>query len=157
MVVSSRTAQTNATLRNAFRIGGLVLLVVGLFVFVYNGSHLVHAISRSSDMNSPDFAEGPSFGTALATMGGFLLIGIGLQLLNLGFLRTAVNYAAGESTEAIRSVTGDIAGGLRDGFGGGAAGTAAAERTGAYCSKCGVRNDAGARFCDACGTALAAG
>ena len=160
--VSPQTAQTNAALRNGFRIGGLVLLVVGLVVFLYNGSHVVHAISDSSDMSSPHFAEGPSVGSMLATMGGFLLIGISLQLLNLGFLRPAVNYAAGEGSEAIRSVSGDIAGGIREGLagpggpGGTGGGVGASERTGPYCSKCGVRNAAGAHFCDACGTALVA-
>lgn len=153
MAVSPRTAQTNAALRNGLRIGGLLLLAAGLFVFVYNGAHVVHDISGSSDMNSPDFADGPSFGSVLATMAGFLMIGISLQLLNLGFLRTSLNYVAGEGSDAIRSVTGDIASGWRGGVGAGSP----AERTGAYCSKCGARNDAGARFCDACGTGLAAG
>ena len=158
MAISPETVRTNTALRNGFRIGGLVLLVLGLIVFIVNGSHVVHAISASSDMNSPDFATGPSIGSVLATMGGFLMIGVSLQLLNLGFLRTALNYAAGEGSQAVRSVSGDIAGGVHDGWAGGRgtpqATTDASAKTGPYCSKCGVRNDAGARFCDACGTAL---
>ena len=148
MAVSTQTARTNAALRNGFRAGGPVLLAVGLTVLVVNGVHVVHAISASSDMDSPDFAEGPSFGSVLAVMGGLLLAGLGLQLLYLGFLRTAVNYAAGEGSEGIRSVSEDLAAGIRSGWTGGTGGA------GPYCSKCGVRNDTGARFCDSCGSAL---
>ena len=83
-------------------------------------------------------------------------VGLGLQLLYLGFLRTAVNYVAGEGSEAIHSVSEDLAGGIHDGWVGrdSAPATAGNATTGPFCSTCGVRNDAGARFCDACGTAL---
>lgn len=144
MAVDGRVARTNTTIRNAARIGGVVLLVAGLVVFIHFGARVVHDISRGDDMNSPDFATGPSIGTILATMGGFLLIGISLQLLNIGFLRTAADYIAGEGSTALRSVAGDIGAGLRGDAG----------KTGAYCPKCGTRGAAGASFCDHCGTAL---
>jgi len=159
MAVDPRVVSTNARIRTAARIGGVLVVALGLFLFIHNGANVIHGINQSSDLNSPDFASGPPIGAVLGTMGGFLMTGVGLQLLYVGFLRTATNYVAGEASPALRSVAGDVAGGIRDGLAGVTGGAVAgheqrAERTGPFCSACGVRNDAGAHFCDACGAPL---
>jgi hypothetical protein len=143
MAVDPQVARTNASIRTGARVLGAVLLVVGLVVFLHSGAQVVHAINRSDDMGDPDFGEGPPFGTVLATMGGFLLIGVSLVVLNVGFLRTQAGYAAGEAGAALRSVARDLAEGAQD-----------AGRSGPYCPSCGVRSDSGDRFCSACGGAL---
>lgn len=140
MAVDPGTARTNATIRTTARVAGVVLTILGVVLFLWCGTHLLDAMTDDSfDAPSP---AGWGFGT----VGSFALFGIGLQCLNIGFLRAQVNYLAGEGSQAVRSLTGDIAGGLRDDG-----------RTGPYCSRCGVRNDAAARFCDACGNPLAGG
>lgn len=131
---------TNATTRNVLRVLGIVVLAAGLTVFILCGKDVVHAITASDDLNSPDFAEGPPVGKMLGTMGGFLMIGIGLQLLNLGFLRAQARYLAEEASPAVAT----LAGAVHDGLTG----------TGPFCSACGTRNDDAARFCDSCGKPL---
>ncbi|MFT4084737.1 MAG: zinc ribbon domain-containing protein [Nocardioides sp.] len=138
MAVEDRTAQTNARIRTSARIGGAVLTVFGGIVFV----------TACTKVFGGGF-DGPGPGWMAAWIGSLVVFGIGLQLLNIGFLRTQANYLAGEAGGAVRSVAGDVAGGIRDASAAGSDG-----RTGPFCSACGVRNDVGARFCDACGTAL---
>jgi hypothetical protein len=65
---------------------------------------------------------------------------VGGWLLQAGFGGAAARFAAGE----LAPVAKDSLDYVTD-----------SEKTGPFCSKCGVRNDTGARFCDACGTALA--
>ena len=69
------------------------------------------------------------------------------MLLQWGFLGAAARYGAGETMPVVK----DSATYLSDGEGILGVGRTA----GPFCSKCGVRNDADAKFCDSCGGALA--
>ena len=70
----------------------------------------------------------------------------GLAALNAGFLGAQANYAAGETSGAVREFGSAFRGDEPHG---------GQEKSGAFCSECGVRGDRGAQFCDACGHALA--
>jgi len=132
---------TSTTARNVLRASGVVVLLAGLTIFILCGHSLLHTINAPDDINSPDFGNEPApIGAMLGTLGGFLMIGIGLQLLNLGFLRAQANYLAGEASPAIST----LAGAVHDGM----------AATGPFCSACGTRNDVGAHFCDSCGKPL---
>ena len=121
--------------RTTFRVLGGVVLVVGIVTFGYG----ITSVFGSEDV--------PSGAQIAAFMGGLLVVGIGLMLLQLGFVGAAARYGAGETMPVVK----DSAAYLSDGEGILGVGRTA----GPYCSKCGVRNDGDARFCDSCGTALA--
>lgn len=122
-------ARNHAT-RNVLRVLGVVLLVAGLYLMITGVSQFV------DDWNSENVDGGP--GPILkAGAGGFLMI-FGLGALNAGFLGAQARYAAGETMPVVKDSLDYVT-----------------ERSGPFCSKCGVRNDAEARFCDACGAALA--
>lgn len=142
MALDAGVARTNARIRTAARIGGVVLTIAGVVLFLWCGKHLLAA------MNDDSFDAPNPAGWGFGAVGSFALFGLGLSLLNIGFLRAQVNYLAGEGSQALRSVAGDIGAGLQDQ-------SPAASSAGPYCSRCGVRNDADARFCDACGNPLA--
>lgn len=120
--------------RTAFRVLGVVLLIGGAATCIWG----VTSFANADDM--------PGGSTVIAFLGGFLVAGIGLMLLQAGFLGVAARYGAGETMPVAK----DSAAYLSDGEGILGVGRTA----GPYCSKCGVRNDADAGFCDACGTAL---
>ena len=84
-----------------------------------------------------------------------LLLGPAGWCLQAGFLGAASRYVAGETTPVIK----DSAAYLTDGEGilgvGRTVDDAQEPATGPFCSTCGTRNDADARFCDSCGAALA--
>jgi hypothetical protein len=109
-----------------FQIVGPVLVVVGLALFVAG----VRAVFGHMD----DF-DGPSGADVARFMGGFLVFGVGLQLTRVGFLAASARYVSGEVSPVIKDAYAHVT-----------------ERTGPFCSKCGVRQDDDARFCDACGS-----
>jgi hypothetical protein len=121
--------------RTLFRILGAVLLIGGAATCVWG---------FASFMGADDF---PGASTVVAFLGGFLVAGIGLMLLQWGFLGAATRYGAGETMPVVK----DSATYLSDGEGILGVGRTA----GPFCSKCGTRNDGAAKFCDSCGTALA--
>lgn len=90
---------------------------------------------------------------------GMPLLGVGAMLLKMGYMGAiaryvageatpvatdAVNFVADETTASVRRVAGAIADGLRG----------ASADPGVPCRSCGHANDADARFCDQCGSAL---
>ena len=96
---------------------------------------------------------------------GMPLLAAGGWLLPAGFMGVGARYTSGELSPAAM----DTAHYLTDGKGllgvgatpsdeatsappGAGVPTAAGSPTGPYCRSCGTRNDADARFCDACGT-----
>ncbi|NLZ05172.1 MAG: zinc ribbon domain-containing protein [Phycisphaerae bacterium] len=96
---------------------------------------------------------------------GLALLGVGLMLTKLGYLgkfirymaqeaappaKDTFNYMADGTREGIKTVAGAIGQGLKDG-GLGPGGAATKIR----CHKCNALNDAGARFCNQCGQAMA--
>lgn len=129
----------NRTARIVLRVVGAVLLVVGAYFLITGGMQF------ADDMNSDDMdgGAGPIFRLMI---GGFSAV-IGLGLLNWGFLGAQARYTAGETMPVVK----DSATYLSDGEGILGVGRTA----GPYCSKCGVRNDADAKFCDSCGAGLA--
>jgi hypothetical protein len=130
--------ERNRTQRNVLRVVGVVLLLAGIYLLVTGGMAFV------DDANSADMDGG--FGPILKIAGGGFLAVFGLGALNAGFLGAQARYAAGETMPVVK----DSAAYLSDGEGILGVGRTASP----YCSKCGVRNDADAKFCDSCGTAL---
>ena len=133
--------------RTFLRVGGVVVVLIAL-CFVIGG---MASFFRS--FNAEPFAEDSGPGNFWMVFVGLPLLAVGAWMLQAGFLGAASRYVAGEAAPVLK----DTASYLTDGAGilGIGKDPAGAEATGPYCSKCGVRNDAGARFCDACGTALA--
>jgi zinc-ribbon domain len=140
--------ERNRTQRTVLRVLGVVLLLAGLYLVITGGMHF------ADDMNSASVDSGPGPILRLGA-GGFLVV-FGLGALNAGFLGAQARYAAGETMPVVK----DSASYLSDGQGVMGVGRtvddapAPATKTGPYCSKCGVRNDADAKFCDSCGSSL---
>lgn len=131
-------------MRTVFRVVGVLAAIgfVALLVLFVRDSAAVMA-DDSMDAGMPNFV--------LVLLAMPLLLVAGL-CLNAGFGGAATRYAAGE----VMPVAKDSLEYLTDGRGLDNLGkSSSAEKSGPFCSRCGVRNDEGARFCDACGTALA--
>jgi hypothetical protein len=128
-MVASPGYANQSTIRTVFRTAGITFTATGVFLVGYGIYSLVTQI---------DDMEGPGSG-AFMFGGGALLVVLGFGLLNAGFSGAAARYAAGETMPVVKDSLEYIK----------------SEKTGPFCSKCGVRNGTGARFCDACGTALA--
>ena len=130
--------ERNTTPRTVLRVLGVVLLLAGAHFLVTGG------LAFADDAGSSDVDGG--FGPILRLgAGGFLAV-FGLGALNAGFLGARARYAAGETMPVVK----DSAAYLSDGEGIHGVGRTA----GPFCSRCGVRNDGAAKFCDSCGTAL---
>ncbi|MEZ0577968.1 zinc-ribbon domain-containing protein [Nocardioides sp. MH1] len=117
--------------RLALQIVGPVVMVVGIAIFVQG----VRAVFGARD----DF-DGPAGADIARFLGGFLAFGIGLGITRAGFLGATSRYVAGEVSPVIRDAYAQIA--------------EKKARSGPFCSKCGVQQDAEARFCDACGSPI---
>lgn len=143
MALDPRIAQTNASMRIAFRVVGAILLIAGIVLLVIGIKHFSNGFSSTQSLDSPSANSDTGPGSILMLAGGGFLAMFGVAALRMGFLRAEVNYLAGEASGAIRSIASDVAEGVRS-----------ADKAGPYCAKCGVRNDVDARFCDGCGAAL---
>ncbi len=135
--------------RTAFRVVGVLCMGTALVLIGLAIADFVHAASAD------DFDTQPTkfwyFFVALP------FFAVGGACLNAGFMGAAARYGAGETMPVVR----DSASYLSDGQGILGVGrtvdddrAAASTVTGPYCSRCGVRNDDTAKFCDACGSAL---
>jgi hypothetical protein len=86
---------------------------------------------------------------------GIPMLGVGGWCLQAGFMGVGARYVSGEVSPVVK----DSAAYLTDGKGLLDVGVRAQAETpaaaGPYCRSCGTRNDADARFCDSCGTAMA--
>jgi hypothetical protein len=146
--------QTSA--RRTFRIVGLVLLATGALLAVYGFGSLVAQMFGSG---ADPFAGPQHIGRSFACFaGGGLLLVIGFALAGLGFQGAMARYGAGETMPVVK----DSVDYLTDGQGllgvGRSVDDAPASKAaaaGEFCRKCGQGQDADARFCNACGTALA--
>jgi hypothetical protein len=131
--------------RTAFRVAGVVLLVVALGFL---------AVGLADFFGSMDSFDGPhEFWMVFV---GILVLGPAGWCVQAGFMGAASRYLAGETMPVVK----DSAAYLTDGEGVLGVGrtvddAAPAPVTGPFCSRCGVRNDADASFCDSCGVALA--
>jgi hypothetical protein len=136
-------------LRNFFRVAGIILFGAGVLMIVLGFMALFGA------MNDDSFGPPKQFFLAFV---GMPVTAVGGWCLQAGFMGAGARYAAGETMPVVR----DSAAYLTNGEGilgvGRTVDAAPAQqsgRTGPFCSKCGVRNDEGASFCDACGASLA--
>jgi hypothetical protein len=141
--------------RGVLRVVGPLLMVVGgLFILV----GAIDFFSAFSSMGGP-----PTKFWCLFV--GFPLLGIGGAMTKAAYLgriaryysqeitpvaTDTFSYAAHETKDGIRDVVGAISEGLRDDRGSG--GTAEVQ---VRCHKCNHENDADAKFCSECGSALA--
>ena len=124
-----------AQYRTLLRILGVVLLIGGAATSIWGFISFVDA---------EDF---PGAWTVVAFVGGFMVAAVGLMFMQWGFLGAAARYGAGETMPVVK----DSAEYLSDGEG-----VLGIGRTsGPFCTRCGVRNDGDARFCDGCGARLA--
>ena len=137
-----------AAARTTFRVVGVVLLVVAVGFL---------AVGLADFFGSMDSFDGPHrFWMVFVGIFGLAVAGWCLQA---GFMGAASRYVAGETMPVVK----DSAAYLTDGEGLLGVGRtvddpatgARGEALGPCCSKCGVRNDADATYCDSCGAALA--
>jgi len=159
--------------RTGFRIAGIIALL-GVAACVYLGIQGIRELDASFDSGGGSAClEDGSFprmencdkesrsDNTLASpfwfFGAVPLFAVAGFSLQAGFMGAAARYGAGETMPVVR----DSAAYLTHGEGilgvGRTVGDPPGARsgvTGPFCTKCGVRNDEGARFCDACGTAL---
>ena len=139
-----------ARTRTILRVIGFTMLVAGLVIGAKAGYGLLQ------EMTSPINVDDPSGAATILTLGGagFLVV-FGLAFLNAGFLGATSRYAAGETMPVMK----DSAAYLTDAHSHGSPGAGrdveeGRHAAGPFCTRCGVRNDEDARFCDACGHAI---
>lgn len=126
---------SHGAIRRNSRVVGIALAVVGVVVLVSGIFVFAQAFRGDYDPFEEDGIPKPLWGMGLFLLGGILLTAA-RALLAAGYGGAVLKYAAGEAAPALRDL-----------------GVAGAD--GAFCSRCGVRNRASARFCDACGTRVA--
>ena len=145
MVTSPGLSQQSGV-RTFLRIGGAVIALVGLGLLIAGMASFFHSF------NAEPFSDDSGPGNFWMVFAGMPLLAVGGWMLQAGFLGAASRFVAGEAAPVLK----DTASYLTDGAGvlGIGKEQAGSGATGPYCSKCGVRNDAGARFCDSCGSAL---
>jgi hypothetical protein len=135
--------------RRKLRLIGFALVTAGLAIAIKGGYEFVQ------DAASAVIDDGRSgFAAILMLGGGGFLVVFGLGALNAGYLGAAARYTAGETMPVVK----DSAAYLTDGQGILGAGRTVDDHqtgTGPFCTRCGVRNDEAARFCDGCGQAIA--
>ena len=117
------------TIRTLLRIGGPILLGIGLVLAIAG------FVSFFSAFGNPSGGMPTNFWMAFI---GLPMLAAGASLTRAGFLGPASRYVAGEVTPTIRDTMGAL------GIG--------AERI--VCPSCGTENDATAKFCDGCGRPL---
>ena len=138
------------------RIGGFLLVGIGLALLVLNVINMTRGGPRPGD---PDF-----MGQAEADSRSFMLLGIlsvacimaGATLLRFGFMRSVSSIVATETAPAVEyssaALGRGIGSGLREsGFAGGV-GPAAVVRL--KCRSCGFLESEDARFCSQCSKAM---
>ncbi|MEP9362283.1 zinc ribbon domain-containing protein [Nocardioides sp. CN2-186] len=129
--MSSTGLAPSTTTRTVLRVLGFVLLAVGIVLAINGGMGVA---------DTSDSFDGPSNSALAKLVIGMFMVVFGLAALSFGFLGAQARYAAGEAMPVVK----DSLTYLKD-----------EGKTGPFCSKCGVRNDADAKFCDSCGAALA--
>jgi len=119
--------------RDTCRVLGPLLAILGLALFAIAIGDFFSGFG--------DFDHGP--GLFWLAFLGVPLMGVGFLLTMIGFFGAAARYVAEETRGSVETLVQAAAGGVRP--------EPQDERR---CRKCGEVNDAGARFCKSCGTAL---
>lgn len=118
-----------STVRTALRIGGPIILGLGLLLTVVAFASFFAAVDEPFGGPPRDFGLG---------FIGLPLIAIGGAMVKFAYLGPASRYVAGEVTPTIRDALGAL-------------GIGKAKKV---CAACGHHNDADAQFCNSCGKAL---
>ncbi|HJE50976.1 MAG TPA: zinc ribbon domain-containing protein [Tessaracoccus flavescens] len=134
--MSNPGLSNQSTVRTGLRAAAVVLLVLGVVLL------FVGIPKFMASWDNP-MAGGPG-DIMLIAAGGFCLVG-GLAAAQVGWLREASRYTAGETAPVIKDTIDYVRGEPT------APETAA---DGPFCSQCGTRAAASAKFCGSCGTAL---
>lgn len=144
---------TSSTARIVLRVLGVVLLLAGLYLVIRGGTAFADQMDSSSAFDD----DSAGFGPVLMIGGGGFLFVFGVGALNAGFLGAQARYASGQVAPAVRELGGAFRGDPADTRSSSSSLTTppAAGKSGPFCSSCGVRADGEARFCDACGHAIA--
>lgn len=129
--------ERQSTIRNTARVTSLVFLGAAIWCAV---------IGIKSTVAAWDSDEGEGkFWMIFIAMGLLFLAAVSAQV---GFGGAVGRYYAGEAAPVLRDTLRTVTGADAEGPSG------KSERTGKFCSSCGVRQDSEARFCDACGAPL---
>lgn len=154
------------SLRIGLRVIGVALTLGGLGLVGMSILRMSNSFTSQTVPTNPEDVDGfvngiyDQVGGTFGQMGmifmGVMLLSIGLACLRAGFLGATTRYLAGETMPVVK----DSAAYLTDGegfmgIGKVTPGATANPSSGVFCSKCGTHNDAGAHFCDNCGSALA--
>ncbi|QIX28039.1 hypothetical protein ncot_16655 [Nocardioides sp. JQ2195] len=135
------------TLRTVFRVVGVLALLGFVLLLV------LFAKDVASTMGDESFVpETPNFMLFFAALPLLIVAGV---CLNAGFGGAAARYAAGEVMPVAKDSLEYLTDGQGVGHLGRTPGAPPEDHAGPSCSRCGVRNDAEATFCDACGDRLA--
>ena len=141
---SERIDPAHQSKRNTFRTIGPIVLGIGVLSLIIG---LADFISSMGTMRVPYFFFVGAFGA--------LLIPIGLGLTSMGYMGAMTRYQAGEMAPVAKDTTNYMADGIRPAI----KSVTSAVVEGIveagkpqFCTQCGVRNDADAKFCKACGT-----
>src|SRR5262245_54188118 len=121
--------QQQATLRTLLRVGGPIVLGIGLILTI------IAFVSFFSSINNPSLGMPDKFWLGFI---GLPMVGIGSSMVKVAYLGPASRYLAGEVTPTIRDTMGAL-------------GIGRAERV---CAACGHHNDSESRFCNSCGKPL---
>jgi len=117
------------TIRTLLRIGGPILLGIGLVLAIAG------FVSFFSAFGNPSGGMPTNFWMAFI---GLPLVALGGNMVRAGYLGPASRYVAGEVTPTIRDTLGALGVGEQR----------------IVCASCGTENDANAAFCDSCGKPL---
>jgi hypothetical protein len=136
---------------------GLVLLIVGIFLFILGIANIYTVFTTPTDWGN--FAQHSSNMMGRFIIGGgmtflgFFLIGIGYQLYAATHIRGFARFAATETAPATKIMTEAIASGLSRGFSeeGGSPFSSTKEVIKLKCRNCGYLETEDADFCSKCG------
>jgi len=137
--VPSPGLRNQPQLRNAFRVAGLVIVAVALYLAI-TALHEFFTLE--------DFEEPHRFWMLFVAIP---LLAVGGWCLQAGFMGVAARYAAGEGAPVLK----DSVAYLTDGEGLLGVGRTVDDEPSKFCSSCGNAAGVAARFCESCGHAFA--
>ena len=154
----TRIDPKHARVRPVLRVLGPIILVAGIVLLALG---LIGFFMAFGKAEMPRFLWCPFVGVPL--------IFVGVVMTGAGYAGAVARYQAGEiapvakdpfnymadgTSDGIKTVASAIGEGLRDGLDGAALPGAAQTAEKVRCHQCNILNDADARFCDRCGTAV---